>query len=141
MSTAIANHCVRWKTILNKHVLVLSRMFRAIVVIVFCDRRSVKKKGEMAQVDLIYCAAGNRRFADIARSYGFLYGAQLPGTVYGSMYFADQNWKNPVLGRYLAEIKQHRPYMASVLDWERRGQLPEIMFQSTPPVWRATALA
>lgn len=44
---------------------------------------------------LIYCAAGNRRYADIAQRYGFTYGAQLPGTVYFPPYFADQSYDKP----------------------------------------------
>ena len=78
-------------------------------------------------IDLIYCAAGNSRFAQIAIDAGFLYGAQLPSTVYFPPYFADQNWKNPNLDRYVAAIEQHRPVMASVLDWERAEQLPEVI--------------
>lgn len=81
-----------------------------------------------AHVDLIYCADGNARFAEIAIKAGFLYGAQLPprGLPYPP-YFADQNWKTPDRERYMAELEKHKPYMATVLDWERWDQLPEVL--------------
>ena len=78
-------------------------------------------------MELIYCAAGNRRFAEIATSHGFRYGAQLPGTVYtdvAPLYFADQDWKEPNRDKYMSALAQHRPHMATVLDWEREEQLP-----------------
>jgi hypothetical protein len=81
-------------------------------------------------MELIYCAAGNRRFAEIATSHGFLYGAQLPGTVYADVapfYFADQDWKEPNRDKYMSALAQHRPHMATVLDWEREEQLPEVL--------------
>ena len=46
-------------------------------------------------IELIYCAAGGARFEAIARKYGFSYGAQLPGTTYGSLRFADQAYDKP----------------------------------------------
>lgn len=81
----------------------------------------------MATPTLIYCGGGNPRFYEIATAAGFLYGAQLPDTIYGKLYFADQNWKKPNLERYTAAVAQHRPVMASVLDWERSEQLPEVL--------------
>ncbi len=81
-------------------------------------------------MDIIYCAAGNRRFAEIAVAAGMRYGAQLPGTIYpdvAPLYFADQDWKRPDRARYIAALAQHRPYMATVLDWERDEQLPEVL--------------
>jgi len=77
---------------------------------------------------LIYCASGNRRFAEIAIAAGFKYGAQLPGTVYPDrLWFADQDWKKPNRERYMAEMAKYRPVMASVLDLEREAQLPEVL--------------
>ena len=76
---------------------------------------------------MIYCGGGNPRFYEIATAAGFLYGAQLPDTVYGALYFADQNWKRPNLEQYATVVKQHRPVMASVLDWEQLDQLPEVL--------------
>lgn len=80
-----------------------------------------------AHVDLIYCGGGNRRFYETAKAHGFLYGVQLPDTVYGDLYFADQDWKNPDLARYAKAVAKHRPVMASVLDWELVEQLPEVL--------------
>ena len=79
------------------------------------------------KIDLIYCADGNKRFAQIAIDAGFLYGAQLPRTVYHPVWFADQNWKKPNRGRYITALAQHKPHMATVLDWERQEQLPEVL--------------
>lgn len=78
-------------------------------------------------VELVYCAGGNRRFAEIAVSAGFRYGAQLPATVYFAPWFADQNWKKPDRERYLAAVREHRPEVATVLDWEREDQLTEVL--------------
>lgn len=81
-------------------------------------------------IDIIYCAAGNRRFAEIAIEAGMMYGAQLPGTIYpdvAPLHFADQDWKKPDRERYVAAVAQHRPRVATVLDWEREEQLPEVL--------------
>lgn len=80
-----------------------------------------------ATPELIYCAGGNRRFAEIAIEAGFLYGAQLPSTVYFRPYFCDQNWKRPNREAYMRCLAEQRPVMASVLDWEYQAQLPEIL--------------
>lgn len=76
---------------------------------------------------LIYCADGNRRFAEIAINAGYEYGAQLPNTIYYPPYFVDQNWRKPNREAYMAALDKHRPFMASVLDWERPEQLPEVL--------------
>lgn len=76
---------------------------------------------------MIYCAGGNGRFARIAIEAGFLYGAQLPDTVYFPLAFADQDWKRPDRAVYMAALSEHRPRMATVLDWERDEQLPEVL--------------
>jgi len=55
------------------------------------------------------------------------YGAQLPGTVYFPPEFADQDWKKPNRTAYMAALAQHRPRMATVIDWERDEQLPEVL--------------
>jgi hypothetical protein len=78
-------------------------------------------------MEIVYCANGNQRFAQIAIDAGFRYGAQLPGTVYRAPWFADQDWKRPNRERYMAALAQHRPHMASVLDWERKEQLSEVL--------------
>lgn len=81
----------------------------------------------MAGPTLIYCADGNRRFAQIAIDAGYQYGAQLPNTVYYPPYFADQNWKKPNRAAYMTALAEHRPHIASVLDWEREEQLDEVL--------------
>lgn len=84
----------------------------------------------MASPALIYCAEGNRRFAEIATAAGWLYGAQLPGTVYlevAPLWFADQDWKDPNRTRYMQSLATLRPQQATVLDLETSGQLPEVL--------------
>lgn len=81
-------------------------------------------------LEIIYCANGNKRFAEIAVAHGFLYGAQLPGTIYedvSPLHFADQNWKDPQRDVYIDLLKKHRPNVATVLDWEQDEQLPEVL--------------
>lgn len=81
----------------------------------------------MAAPTLIYCADGNPRYAQIAIDAGFLYGAQLPNKIYFDPYFVDQNWKKPDRERYIAALAQHRPHIASVIDWEHEEQLDEVL--------------
>jgi hypothetical protein len=81
----------------------------------------------MAVPTLIMCAGKNPRFAASAMAHGWVYGAQLPGTVYGSLSFADQNWRTPRKDAYLAALAVHRPALATVLDWEHPAQYDEIM--------------
>ncbi|MEJ2735437.1 MAG: hypothetical protein P8189_18040 [Anaerolineae bacterium] len=76
---------------------------------------------------LIYCARGNNRFAQIAIEAGYRYGARLPDTVYHPLYFADQDWKHPRRDKYMQGLAQHRPHMATVLDWEREDQLADVL--------------
>lgn len=76
---------------------------------------------------LIYCGGGNRRFADIAISAGFRYGSCLPETVYYPLYMADQDWKKPNRPAYMTALAQHKPEVATVLDWEEDDQLPEVL--------------
>lgn len=54
---------------------------------------------------------------EIAIAAGFRYGARLPATVYGPVYFADQDWRAPNRAAYMAALAQHRPYMGTVIDW------------------------
>jgi hypothetical protein len=77
--------------------------------------------------DLVYCADGNPEFAGIAVSLGWRYGARLPATVYQPVWFADQDWKRPDLGKYAAAVAAHKPEVATVLDWEHPEQLPEVL--------------
>lgn len=78
-------------------------------------------------IDLVYCAGGNARFAQIAIDHGYLYGAQIPSTFYHPIWFADQNWKNPNREKYIAALALHKPHMASVLDLERPDQVEEVL--------------
>lgn len=77
--------------------------------------------------DLYFCAGDNKRFAQIAIDAGLRYGARLPNRVYFPIEFADQDWKNPDLSSYVEAIRTHKPKLASVLDWERDEQLPEVL--------------
>lgn len=81
----------------------------------------------MATPALIYCGGGNPRFWKIATDAGFYSGARLPDTIYGPLYFADQDWRNPNRTAYMAALEKHRPHMATVLDWEREEQLVEVL--------------
>lgn len=78
-------------------------------------------------IELIYCANGNPRFAEIAISHGFKYGAQLPGKTYYPIYFADQDWKKPDRERYMKEVQKHSPAIATVLDLEEDSQLDDVL--------------
>ena len=77
--------------------------------------------------ELIYCAGRNRKLAEIALRHGFTYGAQLPATVYYPPQFADQDWNHPNFEAYMRALETHRPRIATVLDWEREDQLPEVL--------------
>jgi len=79
-------------------------------------------------MELIYCADGNKRFADIAIGAGFLYGARLPHRgLHHPIHFADQNWQKPDRGEYMAALALHRPAVATVLDLESSAQLSEVL--------------
>lgn len=76
---------------------------------------------------IIYCADGNPTFAKTAIRYGLKYGAQLPNAIQHAPHFVDQNWRNPDKPAYMAALAQHRPAMATVLDYERPEQFEEVM--------------
>lgn len=82
-----------------------------------------------SQPRLIFCADGNKRHAQIASDAGWLYGARLPprGIANLPLYFADQDYHHPNRQRYMAELAQRRPCVATVLDWEQDEQLPEVL--------------
>ena len=82
----------------------------------------------MSKVDLVYCACGNARFAEIAIEAGFTYGAQALRTFYYPIEFADLDPNNiPPKAAYLSALAEHKPRMATVMDWERWDQLPEVL--------------
>ncbi len=76
---------------------------------------------------LIYCSGGNRKYASIAVRHGYAYGAQLPDTVYFPTVFCDQNFKTPNRERYMKGLAQHKPAMATVIDWMHDDQLDEVL--------------
>lgn len=82
---------------------------------------------EKKHIDLIFCAGGNKRLAEIAIKNGFRFGSQLPSTNYFPIYFADQDWKNPKKDAYLLEIRRLRPKIATVLDLEFDYQVDEVL--------------
>lgn len=94
-----------------------------------CWRLWLKRKPQPNAngVEVIYCAAGNKRFAEIAIDAGMHTGAQLPATVYYQPYFVDQNWKNPNREKYMAELAKYTPYMATVLDYDSNTTHEEVM--------------
>lgn len=70
---------------------------------------------------------------EIARNYGMLPGAQLPGTIYDihqPLYFADQDFKNPRYVAYIRALKRNKPFMASVLDIEEWRRLDEYLMRA-----------
>lgn len=77
--------------------------------------------------ELVCCAGGNPRVAEIAVAAGFRYGARLPATTYAPVWFADQDWRKPDRVAYVAALAQHRPTVATVLDWEHYDQLSEVL--------------
>lgn len=82
----------------------------------------------MASPVVIYCADGNKRFAEMAIAAGFRYGVRLPPRgCYFPVYFADQDWKAPNRERYMGALAKHRPTMATVLDLEREAQFDEVL--------------
>jgi hypothetical protein len=83
---------------------------------------------KMTVPKLIYCAGGNKKFAEIAIHSGYLYGSRLPKEkLYFPIYFADQNWKKPDRGGYMEALDKHRPHIATVLDLEKINQIKEVL--------------
>lgn len=87
---------------------------------------------------LIYCADGNKRFAEIALRRGFKYGACLPNKIYFDPFFTDQDWRKEkkaknlaafrkARSQYMACLEQYRPSIATVLDWERPAQFKRVL--------------
>lgn len=76
---------------------------------------------------LIYCAAKNSKFAVAAMRRNLRYGAQLPAKVYHPPYFVDNDWNQPDRAKYMAALKEHRPAVATVLDFEYTHQYDEVM--------------
>lgn len=82
------------------------------------------------ELDVIYCAAGNKDAHEIARAEGWLLGAQLSaraGSIPSPCYFTDQNWKRPNRSYYMRKLAEVKPQWATVLDLERPEQLAEVL--------------
>ena len=78
--------------------------------------------------EIIYCADGNERFADIALDAEFIYGAQPYRTTYKDIDFADIHPKHiPSLSTYANAVAAKKPRMATVMDWSRPEQLAEVL--------------
>lgn len=80
------------------------------------------------KIDLIYCGIGNEKLDSFAVQVGMHYGARLPikRQLPFQIHFADQDWKNPSLDEYKKEIKEKKPNVCTVLDWERPEQEVEV---------------
>lgn len=79
---------------------------------------------------LIWCADGNYDHSLAALSAGWLYGVRLPhrGILPDTpLHFADQDWKRPDRIRYMEALRQYRPALATVIDWEEESQLHEVL--------------
>src|SRR5579859_3410222 len=77
---------------------------------------------------LIYCA-DNALYGRISLDCGVLTGLRLPNKVHADLppMFSDQDWKKPNRNAYLSLLRTHKPRLATVLDWEREEQLPEVL--------------
>lgn len=78
-------------------------------------------------VELIVNTGGNQKYWPVVAAAGLRNGARLPSTVYGDLYFADQDWKHPRQKQYIAMLEKHRPHLATVLDWEVPAQFNHVM--------------
>lgn len=80
-------------------------------------------------IDLIYCADGGPRFAEIAIRYGFKYGSQSAKTVYFPPAFIDYDFKakSSKWIRHVADCKKYRPGLAIIPDWMESRRLSEIV--------------
>jgi len=84
------------------------------------------------QPDIIYCAGGNRRIAEIARAAGMLYGTRHDDTPAFKPYMVDINWKRYDWNDYLSKIEAWKPVMAMVPDYEtpeHRGRMVRMACQ------------
>lgn len=96
-----------------------------------CWRKALRqdaRRPNVGNLEVIYCADGNARFAEIAIDAGMLYGARLPARGLSFRpYFTDQEWRQPDRARYMDALAEHHPHMATVLDLERWQQLDEVL--------------
>lgn len=87
----------------------------------------MQRQPNAGDIEVIFCAGKNATFSDVALAAGLLLGSRDVDTITHPPYFMDQNWKHPDFERYEALLAEHRPHIATVLDWERRAQLPEVL--------------
>lgn len=95
-----------------------------------CWRKSLSyavRRPNAGNLEVIFCAGNNARFGDAACDAGLLPGTRDCDKITHRPYFMDQNWEAPDFDAYEAVLTKHRPHVATVLDWERRAQLPEVM--------------
>lgn len=99
--------------------------------LLLCWRKVLRqdvRRPNVGNLEVIYCADGNRRLAEIALDAGMLYGARLPARgLPFRPYFTDQEWRQPDRARYMDALAEHHPHMATVLDLERWQQLDEVL--------------
>lgn len=78
--------------------------------------------------EIIYCADGNKRFAQIAIDAGFTYGAQPLRKFYHPIEFADLHPSHiPPKVDYIAALAKYKPRIATVMDWTIEEQLTEVL--------------
>lgn len=70
-------------------------------------------------MNYVLCRGSNKHIPEIARLSGWDYGSRHDYTIYsGSVYMIDIRWKDYDWGQYIEKIKQYRPTIAMVADYE-----------------------
>lgn len=79
------------------------------------------------ELEIIYCASGNKRMMEIALDAGFLPGIQAPGTAYYRPYFIDLHPKTPPeRNAYMKALERYKPCLATIKDWDKGRSKEEI---------------
>ena len=83
-------------------------------------------------IDLIYCAGGNKRFAQIAIEHGFLYGSRSDDKPYFPVDFVDINYKQgrAAWPNHLAFVREHRPKYAVAPDLMAIEDLGDVLAEA-----------
>lgn len=71
---------------------------------------------------IIYVRGGEPIAADIARRGGMAYGVRHDYKPYGDVFMLDIKWKNYDWAQYMEKVKQHKPQLAMVADYEHPNQ-------------------
>lgn len=87
----------------------------------------IQARPNVRNLEIIFCAGSAKLFSDIALDEGFLLGCRSTEKVTHAPYFADQNYKKPDFDAYERFLSLYKPHLATVLDWEVREQLPEVL--------------